>query len=167
MCAAKTWQNTSAGEQASLLLFASLISLAQGVPNHWSVSYSSQNICALKGSSVELHSYYTYPYGHIVNQSLWFVTWTLGQEPDNLMEDEHYLGRVNYKDDENNHTLSIRNLTTTDSTYYRFRFITDKDRAAGGSVKLSVTGNLHLTINNQLINVFVICEGFLKLNVYC
>ncbi|XP_076135813.1 B-cell receptor CD22-like [Alosa pseudoharengus] len=41
----------------------------------WSVTYTPQSICALKGSSVQLHSYYTYPCDHAVTKAFWFTTW--------------------------------------------------------------------------------------------
>ncbi|XP_041959661.1 B-cell receptor CD22-like [Alosa sapidissima] len=54
----------------------------------WSVTYTPQSICALKGSSVELHSYYTYPCDHAVTKAFWFTTWVDGEEnPQDLILD--------------------------------------------------------------------------------
>ncbi|XP_062389875.1 sialoadhesin-like [Sardina pilchardus] len=115
------------------------------VPSGWSVTYTPQSICALKGSSVELHSYYTYPCDHTVKEAFWCTTRVDGDEnPQDLTLDEHYKDRVIYTvNNKNNHTLSIRNLTTRDSNNYRFRFITDKERGrySDENVELIVTGN--------------------------
>ncbi|KAG5278361.1 hypothetical protein AALO_G00098120 [Alosa alosa] len=131
----------------------------------WSVTSTPQSICALKGSSVELHSYYTYPCDHAVTKAFWFTTWPDGKEPDDLKLDNHYEGKFIYIDNiKNNHTLSIRNLTTRDSNSYRFRFITDKDRGkyAGENVKLTVT-ELEVLVSPETVkegdNVTLTCNA--------
>ena len=119
-----------------------------GVLSCWSVTYTPKSICALNGSSVEFHSYYTYPEDNTVTKALWFIEghWPPGQEPKDLIQEDHYHGRVNYTEkNTNNHTLRITDLITGDSNNFRFRFITDKEgrKFSGGNVELSVTGNLH------------------------
>ncbi|XP_062389331.1 uncharacterized protein LOC134077643 [Sardina pilchardus] len=128
----------------------------------WSVTYTPQSICALKGSSVELHSYYTYPCDHTVSKAFWFTTSGTGNE--DLREDVHYQGRVNYTENNNNsHTLSIRNLTLTDAKTYTFSFVTDKEggKYSGGNVELTVTG-LQVLVNNLTVkegdNVTLTCN---------
>lgn len=73
------------------------------------------------------------------------------------MEEGDYQGRVNYTgDNENIHTLTIRNLRLGDSRYYRFRFITDHPDgmyAPWPGILLSVTGNFdehEMAINAML-----------------
>ncbi|XP_076135625.1 B-cell receptor CD22-like [Alosa pseudoharengus] len=116
----------------------------------WSVTSTPQSFCVLKGSSVELHSYYTYPCDHAVTKAFWFTTWVDGEEnPQDLILDKHYQGRAIYTENNNNsHTLRIGNLTTRDSKSYRFRFITDKvgGRYAGENVELAVT-ELQVLVN--------------------
>ncbi|XP_062389720.1 B-cell receptor CD22-like [Sardina pilchardus] len=107
----------------------------------WSVTYTPQSICALKGSSVELHSYYTYPRDQTIMKTLWFITWPHNREPDDLIDDDNYQGRVTYTgDNKNSHTLSISNLTVNDSNKYRFRVISQEgEMVAGSDLHLSVT----------------------------
>ncbi|XP_055771272.1 B-cell receptor CD22-like [Salvelinus fontinalis] len=104
----------------------------------WSVTYTPQNICTLKGSTVELFCFYTYPRGHTVTTTFWFTKII------NLRDDPDYKGRVTYRSDRRNgHTLRITELRESDSTEYKFRFRTDQ---TGGKytgdpgVTLSVTG---------------------------
>ena len=112
------------------------------------MTYTPKSICALNGSSVEFHSYYTYPEDNTITNAFWFIggTRTFGHEPKDLIQEEHYHGRVNYSEKKkNNHTLRITDLIIEDSNSFRFRFITDKEggKYSGGNVELSVTGNLH------------------------
>ena len=112
------------------------------------MTYTPKSICALKGSSVEFHSYYTYPKDNTVTKALWFIEghWPPGRDPKDLIEEKHYHGRMNYTEkNTNNHTLRITDLITGDSNVFRFRFITDRvgGKYAGGAVELSVTGNVH------------------------
>ena len=112
------------------------------------MTYTPKSICALNGSSVEFQSYYTYPEDHAVTKAFWFIEgkWPSGQEPRDLIEEEHYHERVNYPEKKtNNHILRITDLITGDSNFFQFRFITDKvgGKFSGGDVELSVIGNLH------------------------
>ncbi|KAJ8001595.1 hypothetical protein DPEC_G00171100 [Dallia pectoralis] len=105
------------------LLYVSVV-LGQ---NGWSVIYSSQSICVLKGSTVDLSCSYTYPSG-TVTSAYWIITFDV-----NLQTDSNYSGRVTYRNytsnhDNNNHTLTITDLRETDSAEYKFRFITDQPR---------------------------------------
>ncbi|XP_062396226.1 B-cell receptor CD22-like [Sardina pilchardus] len=113
----------------------------------WSVTYTTQSICALKGSSVELHSYYTYPCDHTVMKAFWYIT---GHK--DLREDEHYQGRVDYTgNNSNNHTLTIRNLNLDDAKTYTFRFVTDKEvKFSNGYLRLLVT-ELQVLVNPDTV----------------
>ncbi|KAL2086481.1 hypothetical protein ACEWY4_017540 [Coilia grayii] len=111
-------------------------------------------MCALKGSSVELHSHYTHPAGYTVVRTLWFITWPSRREPDDLIQDERYRDRVNYtSNNKNNHTLSLKNLLLDDSNNYRFRFLTDSSggKYSGGNLALSVTG-LQVLVDPATVN---------------
>uniref|UniRef100_A0A8K9VA76 Immunoglobulin domain-containing protein n=1 Tax=Oncorhynchus mykiss TaxID=8022 RepID=A0A8K9VA76_ONCMY len=108
-----------------------------------SVTYTTQSICTLKGSTVELTCSYTYPSG-TVTTTFWFTKIV------NLRDDPDNKGRVTYRRDRMNvHTLKITDLRESDSAEYKFRFITDQ---TGGKysgypgVTLSVTGTVILYI---------------------
>uniref|UniRef100_A0A674APA5 Immunoglobulin domain-containing protein n=1 Tax=Salmo trutta TaxID=8032 RepID=A0A674APA5_SALTR len=122
--------------------FGVLLSSCLSGQNCWSVTYTHQSICVLKGSTVDISCSYTYPSYHEIKKAFWF-TKCLSDDPD-------YKGRVTYcKDEVNGHTLSITDLRERDSATYKFRFITDQ---TGGKyfgypgVTLSVTGTVILYI---------------------
>eukprot|EP00063_Salmo_salar_P063270 XP_014038105.1 PREDICTED: basigin-like [Salmo salar] len=106
-----------------------------------SVTYTTQSICTLNWSTVELTCSYTYPSG-TVTTTFWF-TKNDAAGPVSLSDDPDYKGRVTYRSDKTNgHTLTITDLRERDSAMYKFRFITDQ---TGGKyigspgVTLSVT----------------------------
>ncbi|KPP65601.1 B-cell receptor CD22-like, partial [Scleropages formosus] len=106
---------------------------------------------------------YSYPSGNTVKKTFWFIQWPSDPDPIDLTQDPNYSQRVNYLgDDQHNCTFSIRNLTETDSTLYRFRFITSTSKWASKSgVTLSVTG-LQVTVNQNNVtegqNVMLTCR---------
>uniref|UniRef100_A0A8K9WXU7 Immunoglobulin domain-containing protein n=1 Tax=Oncorhynchus mykiss TaxID=8022 RepID=A0A8K9WXU7_ONCMY len=117
--------------------------------NVWSVTYTTQSICTLKGSTVELSCSYTYPSGYIVTTTFWFTKNDAEGNPVSLSDDPDYKGRVMYhREKKNDQILTITNLKESDSAMYMFRFITYQ---AGGKytgspgVTLSVTGNILYT----------------------
>ncbi|XP_034062137.1 sialic acid-binding Ig-like lectin 6 [Gymnodraco acuticeps] len=110
----------------------------------WGVTYSSTQICAVKGSTVEINCSYRYPstINHQVNtvqKTFWFTQKKDG-EPVDLTTASEYAGRVEYLCGNNRCTLRIKNLTESDSAEYRFRLKTNKDAyTASPGVTLSVT----------------------------
>ncbi|KAI9529206.1 hypothetical protein NQZ68_013513 [Dissostichus eleginoides] len=110
----------------------------------WGVNYSSTEICAVKGSSVEIRCSYTYPfrlYGGVdtVKKTFWF-TKQKGGEPVDLTTVSEYAGRVEDLCENKICTLRIRNLRESDSAEYNFRFTTNFDKFFGSpGVTLSVT----------------------------
>ncbi|XP_033985836.1 sialoadhesin-like [Trematomus bernacchii] len=110
----------------------------------WGVAYTSTEICAVKGSTVDISCSYRYPSrinGHenTVQKTFWFTQKKNG-EPEDLLTDSEYAGRVEYCLENNRCTLRIRNLRESDSAEYRFMFITNYDTyTASPGVTLSVT----------------------------
>ncbi|XP_049428401.1 sialoadhesin-like [Epinephelus fuscoguttatus] len=113
----------------------------------WGVTYTSTKICALKGSTVEIHCSYTYPSrinsDTTVVETIW-LTRVSYYEPVDLKTDPQYSGRVQHHCDKirNNCTLRITDLRESDSAEYIFMFITNqRDGRFAGSpgVTLSVT----------------------------
>ncbi|KAL1005548.1 hypothetical protein UPYG_G00060530 [Umbra pygmaea] len=106
----------------------------------WSVIYTHQNICTLKGTTVDIPCSYKYPSYHEVIKAFWFTKWESGKEPEDLSLVLGYDGRIEYRGDKKNDcTLRITNLTLTDTAQYMFRFITNGGRAAGTPVSLNIT----------------------------
>ncbi|XP_041840039.1 basement membrane-specific heparan sulfate proteoglycan core protein-like [Melanotaenia boesemani] len=116
----------------------------------WGVTYSSAEICALKGSTVEIHGTYRHPTREkdlnvSVTEAFWLVH--ADNEPVDLKSEAEYAGRVQDHCDEDGCTLTISDLRESDSAEYRFRFITNQP---GGSftgspgVVLTVSGSRSL-----------------------
>ncbi|XP_034150205.1 sialoadhesin-like isoform X3 [Esox lucius] len=115
---------SSTGSVLVVFHWSLTVVLGQG---DWGVTYSTQSICVLKGSTVELSCTYKYPSGHKVTSTFWFTRKYTDGNPVNLSDDPDYRGRVTYRSDEKNrHTLIITDLRETDSTKYGFGFITDQ-----------------------------------------
>ncbi|MCI4393319.1 hypothetical protein PGIGA_G00156160, partial [Pangasianodon gigas] len=116
----------------------------------WSVTYSTQTICSLIGSSVDIHSYYTFPDHYKVTEVFWFIKKQADAEAVDVREDEEYQGRVQYThSSQNNCSLRITNLTERDAQTYRFRFYTDGGNYTGEpGVSLSVT-DLKVTVSDS------------------
>ncbi|XP_055792895.1 B-cell receptor CD22-like [Salvelinus fontinalis] len=108
----------------------------------WSVTYTTQSICTLKGSSVDLSCSYTYPSG-TVTSTFWFTKMEAGVEPEDIGQDPGYAGRLEYHGDKKKDcTLRITDLRERDSATYKFRFITDQTEGryyGDPGVTLSVT----------------------------
>ncbi|XP_045061680.1 B-cell receptor CD22-like [Coregonus clupeaformis] len=129
----------TAGSVLLVFLWSVAVVLGQ---DGWSVTYTPQSICTLKGSTVELSCSYTYPSG-TVTTTFWFTKNNAEGNPVSLSDDPDYKGRVTYHSDKKNvHTLTITDLRESDSATYKFRFITDQTgvRYTGDpGVTLSVT----------------------------
>ncbi|KAI9532633.1 hypothetical protein NQZ68_030575 [Dissostichus eleginoides] len=130
---------------SGLVVFLLSVSAVQG-QDGWGVTYSSTEICAVKGSTAEINCTYTYPSPWkgskiTVNKTFWFTEWK-GGKPVDLKTVSEYAGRVEDRCESNTCTLRIRNLTESDSAEYKFRFKTNHpDGKYSGSpgVTLSVT----------------------------
>ncbi|XP_038834488.1 uncharacterized protein LOC120032455 [Salvelinus namaycush] len=108
----------TAGSVLVVFLWSVAVVLGQ---DGWRVKYTTQSICALKGSTVEMSCSYTYPSGYTVTTTFWFTKIV------NLRDDPDYKGRVTYRSDTTNgHTLKITDLRESDSAEYKFKFITDQ-----------------------------------------
>ncbi|XP_070296321.1 B-cell receptor CD22-like isoform X2 [Salvelinus sp. IW2-2015] len=130
----------TAGSVLVVFIWSVAVVLGQ---NGWSVTYTTQSICTLKGSSVEMSCSYTYPSGYMVTTTFWFTKYDAEGNPVSLLDDPDYYGRLTYhRDKKNSHTLRITDLRESDSATYKFSFITDQ---TGGKytgdpgVTLSVT----------------------------
>ncbi|XP_061578820.1 sialoadhesin-like [Cololabis saira] len=100
----------------------------------WGVTYTSTEICTLKGSTVKIHCTYTYPpriHGNVtvLETASWF-TEGKDQAPVDLMTQTEYADRVQYQCGEKECTLVIEDLRERDSAEYKFRFTTNQP---GGS----------------------------------
>ncbi|XP_065810341.1 B-cell receptor CD22-like [Labrus bergylta] len=111
----------------------------------WRVTHSSAQICAVKGSTVEIPCTCTYTYPSTIRQQttvvqsrFWFTKDRY--EPVDVRTDPDYSGRVEYLFHENVCTLRIKNLRERDSAVYKFMFTTNQP---GGSL----TGDEGVTLS--------------------
>ncbi|KAK2813257.1 hypothetical protein Q5P01_000860 [Channa striata] len=123
----------------------------------WLVTYTSTNICAVKGSTVTINCSYTHPSTTNpvieVQKTLWFVKASNNVYVD-LRTDPDYSGRVDYRCENHQCSLTIRDLRLSDSAVYKFRFITNLEhgRYTGQpGVTVSVTA-LRVQLSRSLHN---------------
>uniref|UniRef100_A0A3Q2THQ6 Ig-like domain-containing protein n=1 Tax=Fundulus heteroclitus TaxID=8078 RepID=A0A3Q2THQ6_FUNHE len=117
--------------------------------DYWGVTYYQTQICAVKGSTVDISCNYTYPIRILLNKTEVLQTlWSKGGvgSPVDLMSDPDYKGRFQYLCDPPVCTLRITDLRESDSAQYKFTFRTNHRGSHTGSpgVTLSVTGNILL-----------------------
>ncbi|XP_047433212.1 B-cell receptor CD22-like isoform X1 [Mugil cephalus] len=135
--------------EAGFVVFLLSSSVVLGQIDH-GVTYSSTQICAVEGSTVEISCSYTYPSRindnvTVVEKAVWFTKME-GGEPVNLMTDAEFSGRVQYHCDENKCTLRISDLRERDSAEYKFRFTTNQP---GGKY----TGSPGVTLTVSVLHV--------------
>ncbi|XP_031675307.1 sialoadhesin-like isoform X3 [Oncorhynchus kisutch] len=130
----------TAGSVLGVFVWSVAVVLGQ---DGWSVTYTTQSICTLKGSTVDLFCSYTYPRGKVTT-TFWFTEWGTGVEPEDLGQDPEYAGRLEYHGDKKKDcTLKITDLRERDSATYKFRLLTDQEGgkfSGSPGATLSVTG---------------------------
>ncbi|XP_065115782.2 uncharacterized protein [Paramisgurnus dabryanus] len=101
----------------------------------WDVTYTSRRVCALVGSTVDIHSSYSHPTGYTVEKTYWHYYNT--EKFRDLREVHRFAGRVEYLGS----TLRIKDFNTSDAGYYRFNIITKTSDEVSGypEVYLTVT----------------------------
>ncbi|XP_073331690.1 B-cell receptor CD22-like [Pagrus major] len=136
--------------------------------NDWGVTYSSTEICALKGSTVAIRCTYRYPSTvKRVEKKFWFTKVSNGVYVD-LRTDPGYSRRVQYICGNNDCTLRITDLRESDSAEYKFGFITDQEGGkytGSPGVTLSVT-DLQVRVNRLQAStrwVWLMCHSSCRL----
>ncbi|KAM7394726.1 hypothetical protein PAMP_021512 [Pampus punctatissimus] len=114
---------------SGFVVFLLSVSVVQG-QNDYGVTYTSTQICAFKGSTVDIKCTYRYPSrvndrDTTVDETFWFIKGSYNG-PVNLRTESEYAGRVQYHCDKNDCTLRITDLRESDSAKYKFRFITNQ-----------------------------------------
>ncbi|KAG5278683.1 hypothetical protein AALO_G00101630 [Alosa alosa] len=113
----------------------------------WDVTYASEAICALKGSTVDITCHYKYPAGHIPTSLFWFYDQEPNSEPADLSLTHMYERRVGYWGNNSVHMLRLANLTEADAREYFFRFVTEKGE------KFSRRPGVMLSVTSLRVNV--------------
>ncbi|KAM9454278.1 B-cell receptor CD22-like [Clarias gariepinus] len=109
------------------LVFLFMISGALG--NKWSVTYSPEHLCALKGSTVFINGSYTHPTDFTVNKAFWVIDPVKGIESADLSTVSGYSGRVKYLRDKQKHSsLRLSDVKKTDEHQYCIRVLGQKPK---------------------------------------
>ncbi len=111
---------------------------------NWNVTYETESICALKGSTVNMSCSYTYPQQYDLTDTFWIKMPDV--EIKSLKEYPEYKDRVEYIEDRQRKTavLRLHNITENDERMYCFRLITEnKEKKWIGKegIHLNVSGN--------------------------
>ncbi|XP_073718109.1 uncharacterized protein [Misgurnus anguillicaudatus] len=116
----------------------------------WGVTYTSRRVCALVGSTVDIHSSYSHPTGYTVEETFWHLPNNNTSKYQDLREDHHFAGRVEFV----GNTLRIKDVKTSDSGQYLFRIITNTSKEFSGypGVTLTVTDTQVITSPNPVID---------------
>ncbi|KAM8772581.1 pregnancy-specific beta-1-glycoprotein 7-like [Acanthopagrus schlegelii] len=111
---------------SGFVVFLLSVSVIQGQYG-WGVTYSSTEICAFKGSTVDMSCTYRYPSTvQRVENRFWYTKVSHGVYT-HLTTDPQYSGRVQYIFGNKDCTLRITDLRESDSAEYKFRFTTDQE----------------------------------------
>src|SRR4029434_10930741 len=143
-----------------------ILHLVLGAPSEpcWGVTYSSNSICVLKGSSVDISCTYKCPRDHRINTTFWFNKQKSSQLPTDLNLCEDYQNHqdncgkndTNPKEsvgkNEKSCSLSMKDMRESHSGEYAFRFTTEKGEGYSGlpGVNVSVTGRPFSYFDNEM-----------------
>ncbi|XP_076147342.1 B-cell receptor CD22-like isoform X2 [Alosa pseudoharengus] len=108
---------------------------AQCVPRKqcWGVTYSSNRICELTGSSVDILCTYKYPSDHRIKTKYWFNKQKSNNHPEDLLLNKEYRNHVQYLGKEDhNCTLRLKDIGVGHSGEYGFRFTTEQGEGYTG-----------------------------------
>ncbi|XP_041958677.1 sialoadhesin-like [Alosa sapidissima] len=106
----------------------------------WGVAYSSNSICRLKGSSVDISCTYKYPRDQSINTTFWFNHQKTSNHPIDLHLDKDYQNHTEYIGIErNNCTLTLKDIRESHSGEYSFRFITGWGQGFSGLPGVNIT----------------------------
>ncbi|XP_035376565.1 uncharacterized protein LOC118240407 [Electrophorus electricus] len=125
---------------------ATILMLLAGAQSQESVTLSSQSLCALTGSEVQIPCKYTSS-SSSVRAREWYQVQRSDGEPQDLSKDPQYLGRVSISTLWNDCTLIMYNVKVSDSGVYNFRFRT------WSSEWISASSGLTLTVTDLQVKV--------------
>ena len=112
-----------------------ILHLAVGAPSKQccGVTCSSNSICVLNGSSVDISCTYKYPRDHRINTTFWFNTQKSSRLPVQLSLDKDYQNHTEYVGkNENSCTLRLKDMRLIHSGEYAFSFTTAQGEGYSG-----------------------------------
>ncbi|XP_065115953.1 sialoadhesin-like [Paramisgurnus dabryanus] len=117
----------------------------------WGVTYTSTRVCALVGSTVDIHSSYSHPTGDTVEKTYWRLPNNNPSIYQDLREyQDQFAGRMQFV----GNTLRIKDVKMSDSSEYRFRIISNTSNGFSGlpGVLLNVTDTQVISSPNPVID---------------
>ncbi|XP_076740708.1 uncharacterized protein LOC101487057 isoform X1 [Maylandia zebra] len=156
---------SSTAAATGLVLFLLSLPVVQS-QNDYAVTYTSTQICAVKGSTVVIGCSFKHPSRVIVLKRVWFTKGN-NYNPEDLKTDPAYAGRVSYSSHWKGYTLTIRDLRESDSAVYKFRFETNQKNFTGlPGVTLTVTA-LQVHVDKSYSNwATLTCQSSCRLNYH-
>uniref|UniRef100_A0A3Q4I547 Ig-like domain-containing protein n=1 Tax=Neolamprologus brichardi TaxID=32507 RepID=A0A3Q4I547_NEOBR len=132
----------------------------------YAVTYTSTQICAVKGSTEVIGCSFKYPSRYpYLRDTVWFTKGN-GNKRDDLKRDPVYAGRVSYSCGLNSCTLTIRDLRESHSAVYKFRFEANQKSFTGlPGVTLNVTVlQVHVDTSSYPDWATLTCQSSCRLN---
>uniref|UniRef100_A0A673BH86 Ig-like domain-containing protein n=1 Tax=Sphaeramia orbicularis TaxID=375764 RepID=A0A673BH86_9TELE len=165
---------------SGFFVFLLFFTVVQG-QNGWGVTYTSTQICALKGSTVDMRCTYTYPQwidsrATTIKETFWFIKSDI--KPVDLTTESEYKGRAHYPSSKNDCFVRISDLRQSDSAQYQFSFITNQPGGhytGSPGVTLTVTARPDLQVhvtrssscrNSNCVQVELRCRSSCRLPDY-
>ncbi|XP_060714801.1 sialoadhesin-like [Tachysurus vachellii] len=144
-----------------------LLLLLSGVQAQHSVTFSSQSLCFVTGSTVKIPCTFT-PYHSRVTERQWYRVQSSEGEPQDLKKVPEYSGRVSVNTGRSYCSLTVKNVRVSDSGVYNFRFKTWSSDwiSASSGVQLTVT-DLQVKVDPNTVGqreVKVTCSSTCRLN---
>nr|XP_055073093.1 uncharacterized protein LOC129453061 [Misgurnus anguillicaudatus] len=134
------------GHTDSYFCSKSFLGSTLSVCSCWGVTYTSMSVCALVGSTVDIHSSYKHPTGYTVEETYWeFQNRHLA-----LHEDHQFSGRVEYL----GNTLRIKNASMSDTGRYQFRINTNTSDEVIGSPGVYLIVTAHTSLKFFFLDTF-------------
>ncbi|XP_035772156.1 uncharacterized protein LOC102790829 [Neolamprologus brichardi] len=148
---------------SGLVLFLLSLTVVQS-QDGWGVTYTSTQICAVKGSTMVIGCWFNYP-SRVNVLKVWFTKGN-NYNPEDLKTDPVYAGRVSYSCGWKSCTLTIRDLRESDSAVYMFRFLTNrKDFIGLPGVTLNVTAlQVHVDTSSYPDSAILTCHSSCRLH---
>ena len=130
-----------------------VLHLAIGAQQCWGVTYSSNSICVLNGSSVDISCTYKYPKAHCISTPFWFKQQKSSHLPVDLNLDKDYQNHTEYVGNKGNScTLRLIDMRESHSGEYAFSLTTEQGEGYSGlpGVNISVTGRPFNYFDNEM-----------------
>ena len=139
-----------------------ILNLAVGAPSKQcrGVTYSSNSICVLNGSSVDISCTYKYPKDHRIITTFLFYKQKSSHLPIDLSLDKDYQNHTEYVGKkENSCTLRLKDMRESHSGEYAFSLTTEQGEGYSGlpGVSISVTGRPFNYFDNEMCVHIALC----------